>query len=154
MPGPRQRDRHPAHICNGRQQLPHLRRGASHPRCFPRLHRDPLPLGLLAGIALTRLRPLQVYLAAIVDRHAETGLLNPLTDAPPILDRVLAGIKRAAAGGAQPKLPITTAMLRLMKPHLQLQHRRDALVWVLMWTATAGLLGISEFHLHVDSRRQ
>jgi hypothetical protein len=73
------------------------------------------------------------------------GLHNPLAEAPPILDRVLAGIKRAAASTAKPKLPISTTMLRLMKPHLRLQHRRDALLWAMMWTATAGLLRISEF---------
>jgi hypothetical protein len=87
----------------------------------------------------------KVYLSALINRHAEMGLINPLTDAPPILDRVLAGIKRASANATKPKLPITTAMLRLMKPHLTLQHRRDALVWAMMWTATAGLLRISEF---------
>jgi hypothetical protein len=87
----------------------------------------------------------KVYLSALINRHAEMGLMNPLTDAPPILDRVLAGIKRASANATKPKLPITTAMLRLMKPHLDLQHRRDALVWAMMWTATAGLLRISEF---------
>ena len=87
----------------------------------------------------------KVYLSALVNRHAEMGLLNPLSDAPPILDRILAGIKRAAASTAKPKLPITTAMLRLMKPHLRMQNRRDALLWAMMWTATAGLLRISEF---------
>ena len=89
----------------------------------------------------------KVYLAAVVNRHAEMGLTHPLADAPPILDRVLAGIKRAAASTARPKLPITTTMLRSMLPHLHLQHRRDALVWAMMWTATAGLLRISEFAL-------
>jgi hypothetical protein len=81
----------------------------------------------------------------LINRHAEMGLLNPLTDAPPILDRILAGVKRAATSAARPKLPITTAMLRLMRPHLRMQHRRDALLWAMMWTATAGLLRISEF---------
>lgn len=87
----------------------------------------------------------KVYLSAVVNRHAEMGFSNPLTDAPPILDRVLAGIKRAATSAGKPKLPITTAMLRSMLPHLRLQFRRDALLWAMMWTATAGLLRISEF---------
>jgi hypothetical protein len=87
----------------------------------------------------------KVYLAAVVNRHAEMGLFNPLTDAPPILDRVLAGVKRAATSAAKPKLPITTPMLHSMRPHLRMQHRRDALLWAMMWTATAGLLRISEF---------
>ena len=89
----------------------------------------------------------KVYLAAVINRHAEMGLVHPLTDAPPILDRVLAGVKRATASATKPKLPITTTMLRSMLPHLRLQHRRDALVWAMMWTATAGLLRISEFAL-------
>ena len=87
----------------------------------------------------------KVYLSAVVNRHAEMGLLNPLSDAPLILDRILASIKRAATSTAQPKLTITTAMLRLMRPHLRMQHRRDALLWAMMWTATAGLLRILEF---------
>ena len=32
-----------------------------------------------------------------------------------------------------------------MLPHLQLENRRDSLLWAMMWTATAGLLRISEF---------
>ena len=87
----------------------------------------------------------KVYLSALVNRHAEMGMSNPLTNAPPILDRILAGVKRAATSAAKPKLPITTTMLRSMLPHLRLQHRRDALLWAMMWTATAGLLRISEF---------
>jgi hypothetical protein len=87
----------------------------------------------------------KVYLAAVVNRHAEMGLDNPLTDAPPILHRVLAGIKRASSHTTVLKLPITTAILHSMLPHLQLQNRRDSLLWAMMWTATAGLLRISEF---------
>lgn len=87
----------------------------------------------------------KVYLAAVINRHAEMGLPHPLVDAPHILDRTLAGIKRASANASKPKLPITTSMLRLMLPDLRLQLRRDALLWAMMWTATAGLLRISEF---------
>jgi hypothetical protein len=87
----------------------------------------------------------KVYLSAVVNRHAEMGLPNPLLDAAATLDRVLAGIKRATSHTSRPKLPITTAMLRSMRPHLDLHQRRDSLVWAMMWTATAGLLRISEF---------
>jgi hypothetical protein len=87
----------------------------------------------------------KVYLAAVVNRHAEMGLPHPLMGAATILERTLAGVKRASANASKPKLPITTAMLRSMRPHLRLQQRRDALLWAMMWTATAGLLRISEF---------
>jgi hypothetical protein len=97
----------------------------------------------------------KVYLTAVVHRHLEMGFVSPLVDAPPILDRVLAGIKRATSHVTKPKLPITTAMLRSMQVHLRLDHRRDCLVWAMMWTATAGLLRISEFttNPHADSER-
>ena len=73
---------------------------------------------------------------------------HPLqTDRAPLLDRVLAGIKRASAPNTKPKLPITTAMLHQMRAHLGMQQRRDVLLWAMMWTATAGLLRISEFAL-------
>jgi hypothetical protein len=98
----------------------------------------------LASRGLT-LGTCKVYLSAVVNRHAEMGLDNPLTDAPPILHRVLAGIKRACSHTTALKLPITTAILHSMLPHLQLQERRDSLLWAMMWTATAGLLRISEF---------
>ena len=87
----------------------------------------------------------KVYLSAVVNRHAEMGLPNPLVDAAATLDRVLAGIKRASSHTTRPKLPITTTMLQSMRAHLDLQHRRDSLLWAMMWTATAGLLRISEF---------
>lgn len=87
----------------------------------------------------------KVYLAAVITRHTEMGFANPLIDAPPMLDRILTGIKKMAARTASPKLPITTAMLEEMQPHLNLQHRSDVLLWAMMWTATAGLLRISEF---------
>jgi hypothetical protein len=87
----------------------------------------------------------KVYLSAVVNRHAEMGLVSPLLDAPTILDRVLAGIKRATARNSKPKLPITTAILLDMRPHVRPHDRRDSLLWAMMWTATAGLLRISEF---------
>jgi hypothetical protein len=62
-----------------------------------------------------------------------------------MLDRVLAGIKRATSHTAKHKLPIITDLLQSMLPHLRLQRRHDSLVWAMMWTATAGLLRISEF---------
>ena len=98
-----------------------------------------------------RLGTCKVYLAAIVTRHAKLGFHSPLDEAPPLLDRVLAGIKRwdAARAAAKPKLPITTAILRRMREHLNLDVRSDFLLWAMMWTATAGMLRISEFTLSV-----
>ena len=89
----------------------------------------------------------KVYLAAVITRHTELGFHSPMEDAPPLLDRILAGIKRwdAARVAAKPKLPITTAILRGMKDHLNLDVRSDSLLWAMMWTATAGMLRISEF---------
>jgi hypothetical protein len=87
----------------------------------------------------------KTYLTAVISRHVEMGLVNPLIDAPPLLDRVLAGIKRATARSTRPKLPITTTILRDMRRHVDPQNRRDSLLWAMMWTATAGLLRISEF---------
>jgi hypothetical protein len=90
----------------------------------------------------------KVYLAAVITRHTEMGLDSPLKDAPPLLDRIITGIKRWTATtqqSSQPKLPITTAMLRSMRPQLDLSIRSDSLLWAMMWTATAGLLRISEF---------
>jgi hypothetical protein len=87
----------------------------------------------------------RVYLAAVVNRHADMGLISPLTDAPPLLDRLFAGIKRATTQLTKPKLPITTAVLQDMRPHVNLRDFRDSLLWAMMWTATAGLLRISEF---------
>lgn len=90
----------------------------------------------------------KVYLAAVITHHVEMGFAHPLqADSSSLLDRVLAGIKRASAPAVQPKLPITTAMLQSMRAHLDLQQRRDVLVWAMMWTATAGMLRISEFAL-------
>lgn len=87
----------------------------------------------------------KVYLSAVITRHIELGLHHPLADAPPMLTRIMAGIKRMGAHPSRPKLPITTAMLATMRPHLRLQHRSDILLWAMMWTATTGLLRISEF---------
>ena len=93
----------------------------------------------------------KVYLAALVTRHTELGYHSPLDDAPPLLDRVLSGIKRwdTAKTTAKPKLPITTAILRGMAGHLNLDVRSDSLLWAMMWTATAAMLRISEFTLAV-----
>ena len=93
----------------------------------------------------------KVYLAAVVTRHTELGLDNPIANAPPVLDRLIAGIKRMTARPGRQKLPITTAMLDAMRPHLSLQHRSDSLLWAMMWTATAGLLRISEFTVLNDA---
>jgi hypothetical protein len=87
----------------------------------------------------------KVYLSAVITRHTELGLHHPLSDAPPMLSRILAGIKRMGAQPSRPRLPITTSMLTAMLPHLRLQQRRDSLLWAMMWTATTGLLRISEF---------
>jgi hypothetical protein len=87
-----------------------------------------------------------VYLSGLISRHTEMGFNNPLDSAPPLLDRVMAGIKRLGSlTPSKPKLPITTAMLQAMLPHLDLTQRSDSLLWAMMWTATAGLLRISEF---------
>jgi hypothetical protein len=93
----------------------------------------------------------KVYLSAVVTRHTELGYDHPLADAPPMLSRILAGIKRMSAQPSRPKLPITTALLQEMRPHLNLQHRSDILVWAMMWTATTGLLRISEFATRGDT---
>ena len=93
----------------------------------------------------------KVYLSAVVARHAEMGYDHPLADAPPLLTRVMAGIKRMAAQERGPKLPITTALLEDMRPHMDLQQRSDILLWAMMWTATSGLLRISEFTTQKDS---
>jgi hypothetical protein len=97
----------------------------------------------------------KVYLSAVVTRHTEMGFSNPVLDAPPMLDHILTGIKKMAVRTASPKLPITTAMLEEMRPHLHLQQRSDILLWAMMWTATAGLLRISEFTVRneADSAR-
>jgi hypothetical protein len=92
------------------------------------------------------LRTCKVYLSGLISRHTEVGFNNPLDGAPPLLTRVMAGIKRSESlTPSKPKLPITTAMLQAMLPHLDLTHRSDSLLWAMMWTATAGLLRISEF---------
>jgi hypothetical protein len=97
-----------------------------------------------------RLTTCKVYLAGVISRHTEMGFNNPLDGAPPLLDRIFAGIKRwesVTTPLSKPKLPITTAMLHAMRPHLNLSNRSDSLLWAMMWTATAGLLRISEFTL-------
>ena len=93
----------------------------------------------------------KVYLSAVVTRHTELGYDHPLVGAPPMLSRIMAGIKRMAAQPSRPKLPITTALLEEMRPHLCLQRRSDILLWAMMWTATAGLLRISEFATRGDA---
>ena len=93
----------------------------------------------------------KVYLSAVVTRHTELGFDHPLEDAPPMLNRIVAGIKRMSAQPSRPKLPITTALLDEMRPHLNLQQRSDILLWAIMWTATTGLLRISEFATRGDS---
>jgi len=93
----------------------------------------------------------KVYLSAVIARHTELGYGHPLADAPPLLGRIMAGIKRMSAQAKRPKLPITTALLEEMRPHLDLQQRSDILLWAMMWTATTGLLRISEFTTQGDS---
>ena len=93
----------------------------------------------------------KVYLSAVVTRHTELGYDHPLVGAPPMLSRIMAGIKRMAAQPSRPKLPITTALLEEMRPHLRLQQRSDILLWAMMWTATTGLLRISEFATRGDT---
>jgi hypothetical protein len=92
-----------------------------------------------------KLATCKVYLSALIHRHVEMGLANPLADAPPLLDRILAGIKRATSQATKPKLPITTTILQAMRAHIDLQYRRDSLLWAMLWTAMAGMLRISEF---------
>jgi hypothetical protein len=90
----------------------------------------------------------KTYLSGVITHHLEMGFAHPLqADSSPLLDRVLAGIKRASAPNVKPKLPITTTMLHQMRAHLDVQQRRDVLLWAMVWTATAGLLRISEFAL-------
>ena len=93
----------------------------------------------------------KVYLSAVVTRHTELGYDHPLTGAPPMLSRIKAGIKRMSAQPSRPTLPITTALLEEMRPHLNLQQRSDILLWAMMWTATAGLLRISGFATRGDN---
>ena len=93
----------------------------------------------------------KVYLSAVVTRHAELGYDHPLANAPPMLSRIMAGIKRMSAQPRRPKLPITTGLLEEMRPHLDLQQRSDILLWAMMWTATTGLLRISEFATRGDN---
>ena len=87
----------------------------------------------------------KVYLSAVITRHTELGFDHPLANAPPMLSRIMTGIKRLSSHSTLPKLPITTALLREMQPLLNLQQRSDVLLWAMMWTATTGLLRISEF---------
>jgi hypothetical protein len=112
---------------------------------------------LASAPRLLSLGTCKVYLAAVITRHAEMGLHSPLQDAPPVLDRIITGIKRWSADAqkaSKPKLPITTAMLRSMKPYLNCSTRSDSLLWAMMWTATAGLLRISEFtQTHKETER-
>ena len=77
-------------------------------------------------------------------RHIELGFDHPLANAPPMLSRIMTGIKRLSTHSTVPKLPITTALLREVQPLLNLQQRSDVLLWAMMWTATTGLLRISE----------
>ena len=91
----------------------------------------------------------KLYLAAVITHHIECGFDNPLRDSPPMVDRLLAGIKRLTTSTTTcSKLPITTVMLRSMLPHLQLRTYRDSLLWAMFWVATTGLLRISEFTFH------
>ena len=62
-----------------------------------------------------------------------------------MLSRVMTGVKRMSAQPSRPKLHITTALLEEMRSHLNIQRRSDILLWAMMWTATTGLLRISEF---------
>jgi hypothetical protein len=89
---------------------------------------------------------IRVYLAAVFTRHAELGYHHPLRDAPPLLDRILLGIKRVAEHPhKKPKLPITTRLLQAMSSHTVLGSAGDCLLWAMMWLALTGLLRISEF---------
>lgn len=92
----------------------------------------------------------KVYLSAIINQHIERGFSSPLDNAPPMLQRILIGIKRWSAHNEQDiqikrKLPITTSMLRAMSPLLDRSKRGDALVLAMMWVATTAMLRISEF---------
>lgn len=93
----------------------------------------------------------KVYLTAVINQHIERGFNSPLENAPPMLDRLFAGIKRLSAytddinNSKKPKLPITTDMLRLMSRQLNPHVRCDSLVMAMIWVATSAMLRISEF---------
>ena len=71
----------------------------------------------------------KVYLTAVINQHIERGFNSPLENAPPMLDRLFAGIKRLSAytddinNSKEPKLPITTdrgiLMARQANPHVR-----------------------------------
>ena len=88
------------------------------------------------------------YLAAVLTFHVESGFDHPLRDAPPLVDRILTGIKRLTASSHTPvknKLPITTELLRSFERHLSLNALGDSLLWAMFWVGTIGMLRISEF---------
>jgi hypothetical protein len=93
----------------------------------------------------------KMYLTGVINQHIERGFNNPLDNAPPMLDRLFAGIKRLSAYNnsirhtKKPKLPITTDMLRIISKQLDPNVRCDSLVMAMIWVATSAMLRISEF---------
>ncbi len=103
-----------------------------------------------------RVQPATVrsYLSALDTAHEMAGEAPPVRgrDIPPLLERVFRGIKRARGMTTKRvRRPITTALLREMKPHLQHHIPDHAAIWAAICCGTYGLLRMGEFT--IDKQR-
>lgn len=83
------------------------------------------------------------HLYAIRALHIDLGLSNPLLNTPR-LDKLMKGLRREHGDSRRVKYPVTTAVLRTLKPLLVLSHSFDRMLWAAMRLATCGLLRTGE----------
>lgn len=121
-----------------------------------RIGADPLPaseltLCMFATMLAQRIRPQSVnnYLFGVRNLHIMNGLPNPLTGKF-LLQKTIRGIKIRHGAKRAKRFPVTSAVLMLLRPWLNLRRHDHLLLWVAMCTATAGLFRIGE--LTVDGR--
>jgi len=84
------------------------------------------------------------YLSVVSSICTMNGWPSPVHS--PLIERVFRGIKRTSTMQPRPKrMPITTGLLALLKPHFNLTKREDVVVWAAGCVGTYGLLRCGEF---------
>ena len=85
-----------------------------------------------------------MYLSGLRSLHTDLGYGDP-TAGRIRLERVFRGVKRLqGTKDSKPRLPITTALLALFRPLLDMSVPDDRLSWAAMTLATCGLFRVGE----------
>lgn len=91
-------------------------------------------------------RSIKVYLYGIRSLHVDLGYASPL-DGCIRLERVFRGIKReqGVRSSVRPRFAVTTSVVLLCKPFLDLSLHNHRMIFAAMCTGTGGLFRIGEF---------